>query len=96
MLKRLLSHLYASAENVGGSIETNTLRNKTTSRYLYSLYMLWLLHSMQLVGWVAASREKESHNPIDECCREDMLSTKSCRIFPHVLDHCGKVVAKFQ
>ena len=50
---------------------------------------------MQLVGWVAASREKGSHNPIHECCREDLLSMKSCRIFPHVLDHCGKIVAKF-
>ena len=57
--------------------------------------MICLLHSMQLAGWVAASREKGSHNPIDECCREDLLSMKSCRIFPHVLDHCGKIVAKF-
>ena len=56
--------------------------------------MICLLHSMQLAGWVAASREKGSHNPIDECCREDLLSMKSCRIFPHVLDHCGKIVAK--
>lgn len=58
--------------------------------------MICLLHSMQLAGWVAASREKGSHNPIDECCREDLLSMKSCRIFPHVLDHCGKIVAKFK